>query len=245
MSNLIQFDFDNTPIRIIKKQGEPWFVANDVCAILGLANPRQALTALDDDEKADVSLTDTSSNGVKQSRTVNIISESGLYVLILRSRKATEKGTIQHKFRKWVTTEVLPTIRKTGTYTLNTPQPHAIHRTIDLLAAQMAYKNPVKTAIYAHLHRTFDVQSIAQIDPMLYGEVRMELARMEWMLRPYISCRRQIESHLVRSITQDQPEAVWSAIRQIEEAAYSVHGEFTAELDRLAPAALSYGEYSY
>lgn len=116
MSNLINFNFENQTVRVVEKQGEPWFVANDVCDVLGLTNPRQALTALDDDEKADVSLSYTSSNGVQQSRTVNIINESGLYVLILRSRKATEKGTVQHKFRKWVTSEVLPSIRKTGQY---------------------------------------------------------------------------------------------------------------------------------
>lgn len=116
MSNLINFNFENQTVRAVEKQGEPWFVANDVCDVLGLTNPRQALTALDDDEKADVSLSYTSSNGVQQSRTVNIINESGLYVLILRSRKATEKGTVQHKFRKWVTSEVLPSIRKTGQY---------------------------------------------------------------------------------------------------------------------------------
>ncbi len=122
MSNLINFNFENQTVRVVEKQGEPWFVANDVCDVLGLTNPRQALTALDDDEKADVSLSYTSSNGVQQSRTVNIINESGLYVLILRSRKATEKGTVQHKFRKWVTSEVLPSIRKTGSYALPTPQ---------------------------------------------------------------------------------------------------------------------------
>ena len=91
MSNLINFNFENQTVRVVEKQGEPWFVANDVCDVLGLTNPRQALTALDDDEKADVSLSYTSSNGVQQSRTVNIINESGLYVLILRSRKATDQ----------------------------------------------------------------------------------------------------------------------------------------------------------
>jgi prophage antirepressor-like protein len=122
MSNLINFNFENSPIRVVEKQGEPWFVANDVCEVLGIANARDALSRLDDDEKADVALTDISSNGVKQSRTVNIINESGLYILILRSRKATEKGTVQHKFRKWVTSEVLPSIHKTGSYSLPTPQ---------------------------------------------------------------------------------------------------------------------------
>lgn len=113
MSNLINFNFENSPIRVVEKQGEPWFVANDICGVLGLTNPRQALTAIDDDEKG-VILTDTLGGEQK----INIINESGLYILILRSRKATEKGTVQHKFRKWVTSEVLPSIRKTGSYTV-------------------------------------------------------------------------------------------------------------------------------
>lgn len=117
MSNLINFNFENSPIRVVEKQGEPWFVANDVCDVLGLTNPRQALTALDDDEKG-VILTDTLGGEQK----INIINESGLYILILRSRKATQQGTVQHKFRKWVTSEVLPSIRKTGSYALPTPQ---------------------------------------------------------------------------------------------------------------------------
>lgn len=115
MSNLINFNFENSPIRVVEKQGEPWFVANDVCDVLGLTNPRQALTALDDDEKG-VILTDTLGGEQK----INIINESGLYILILRSRKATQQGTVQHKFRKWVTSEVLPSIRKTGSYALPT-----------------------------------------------------------------------------------------------------------------------------
>ncbi len=133
MSNqVINFTFENLPVRIIDQKGDFWFVANDVCKILELTNPRQALTVLDDDEKADVSLTDISSNGVEQSRKVNIINESGLYALILRSRKAMQKGTVQHKFRKWVTSEVLPSIRKTGQYrhTISETQAHAISKAV-------------------------------------------------------------------------------------------------------------------
>lgn len=121
MTNSLQtFNFENLPIRIIDQNGGFWFVVNDVCEILQIANARDAISRLDDDEKADVALTDISSNGVEQSRKVNIINESGLYILILRSRKAMEKGTIQHKFRKWVTSEVLPSIRKTGSYSQKT-----------------------------------------------------------------------------------------------------------------------------
>lgn len=88
------------------EQGEPWFVAKDVCAILGLSNPRTSLALLDEDEKG-VHTMDTP-GGKQELTTVN---ESGLYSLILRSRKPEAKA-----FKRWVTSEVLPSIRKHGMY---------------------------------------------------------------------------------------------------------------------------------
>lgn len=108
-------------IRAVSINGNPWFSAKDVCDALRLTNSRMALKALDDDEKADVSLTYTSSNGVRQNRETNIISESGLYTLILRCRDAVTPGTIPYRFRKWVTSEVLPAIRQTGQYQHRAP----------------------------------------------------------------------------------------------------------------------------
>ena len=90
---------------------EPWFVAIDVCKALEINNSRMAIDRLDVDEKADVSLTDTSSNGVRQRRTFTIVSESGLYTLVLKSRKPEAKS-----FKRWITHEVIPSIRKHGGY---------------------------------------------------------------------------------------------------------------------------------
>lgn len=109
-------------IRAVSINGNPWFSAKDVCDALRLTNSRMALKALDDDEKADVSLTYTSSNGVTQNRETNVISESGLYTLILRCRDAVTPGTIPYRFRKWVTAEVLPAIRQTGQYQHRAPE---------------------------------------------------------------------------------------------------------------------------
>ena len=105
------FDFNGQDVRITDRNGNPWFIAKDVCDILGHSNSRKALLMLDDDEKADVTISYTSSNGVQQRRSANIINESGLYHLVFRSRLESAKT-----FRKWVTSEVLPQIRKTGTY---------------------------------------------------------------------------------------------------------------------------------
>lgn len=98
-------------IRTVSKNGEPWFVAVDVCKALDIGNNRQALNRLDDDEKADVILSDISSNGVLQKRTFSAVNESGLYALVLSSRKPDAK-----QFKRWITHEVIPSIRKHGAY---------------------------------------------------------------------------------------------------------------------------------
>ena len=95
-------------IRVIMRDGEPWFVAADVCRALDINNVSDAVARLDNDEKGFV-LTDTP--GGKQN--VSIISEPGLYALVLSSRKPEAKN-----FKRWVTHEVLPTIRKTGSYSV-------------------------------------------------------------------------------------------------------------------------------
>ena len=92
--------YKNSPVRIVEKGGEPWFVAKDVCDILALGNPRSSIALLDEDERGVHSM-DTPSG--KQE--MGIISEAGLYSLILRSRKPEAKA-----FKRWVTHEVLPSI---------------------------------------------------------------------------------------------------------------------------------------
>lgn len=108
--SIFNFESDSA-IRAIIVDGEPWFFASDVCRAIGIANHRDAVRKLDDDEKG-VGSIDTL-GGEQESV---IISESGLYTLILRCRDAVTPGTIPYRFRKWVTSEVLPQIRKTGHY---------------------------------------------------------------------------------------------------------------------------------
>lgn len=117
MQNAIStFQFtQNKNIRAFEKDGIAWFAAIDVCNALEISNHNDATSRLDDDEKSETEITD--SLGRKQK--IRTLSESGLFILILRSRKAMEKGTPQHTFRKWVTAEVLPAIRKTGGYQLS------------------------------------------------------------------------------------------------------------------------------
>ena len=104
-------------VRTVEKDGELWFVATDVCNALELGNSRQALTRLDDDEKGVIS-TDTH-GGKQEMATVN---EPGLYALVLGSRKPEAKA-----FKRWITHEVIPSIRKHGAY--------ATEETIDRMIA--------------------------------------------------------------------------------------------------------------
>ena len=96
-------------VRTVIKDGEPWFVAADVCKALEI--DATATRRLDEDEKSALRLTQTSSNGTEQGRDVTVISESGLYALVLGSRKPEAKA-----FKRWVTHDVIPAIRKTGGY---------------------------------------------------------------------------------------------------------------------------------
>ena len=93
-------------VRAVTLDGEPWFVAADVCRALGLGNSRQTLSYLDDDEKGVI--TSDTLGGKQEMSTIN---EPGLYSLILRSRKPEAKA-----FKRWITHEVIPAIRKTGGY---------------------------------------------------------------------------------------------------------------------------------
>lgn len=103
----LSFTFGDSPIRVVKDaNGEPLFVAVDVAKAIGIKNSRDALTALDDDQKADVGISYTSGK-----KTLAAVTESGLYQLIFSGRKEAAR-----KFSRWVTDEVLPQIRRTGSY---------------------------------------------------------------------------------------------------------------------------------
>lgn len=103
-------------VRVIERDGEPWFVAKDVCECLDLSNVSMAIDRLDEDEKSNISSTDIReivSNIEVSNRGINIVSESGLYSLVLGSRKPEAK-----LFKRWITHDVIPSIRKTGAYQL-------------------------------------------------------------------------------------------------------------------------------
>lgn len=108
-NQITRFDFHGANVRVLTdERDEPWFIAKDICDVLGLGNITEALRALDDDEKTNFRNSEVAQNG---GRAPLIVSESGFYKLVLRSRKPVAK-----EFQRWVTHEVLPSIRKHGGY---------------------------------------------------------------------------------------------------------------------------------
>lgn len=130
-SELVPFQFPATgqPVRTVTVDGQPWFVAGDVCAVLALGNPYSSLALLDDDEKG-LHIVETPGGPQR----VTIVNEPGLYSLILRSRKPEAKA-----FKRWITHDVLPAIRQTGSYAVapNFEVPRTLPEALRAYAAEV------------------------------------------------------------------------------------------------------------
>lgn len=111
MNQLQVFNFETNAIRAhVDEIGNPWWAAKDVCESLGLANVAKATSRIDEDERRVVTFSDVTG----RNQEMTFINESGLYSLVMRSNKDEAK-----RFKRWITSEVLPTIRKTGSFTLD------------------------------------------------------------------------------------------------------------------------------
>ncbi len=137
----IEFSFEGRAVRTAVKGGQTWFVAADVCAVLEHVNSRDAISRLDDDEKG-VAIIDT----LGGAQEMNIVNESGVYNLIFASRKPQAKA-----FRRWVTDEVLPSIRKTGRYQPGAGRAGAVQVTLPQPGRYVATVLPDGNL---HLHQT-------------------------------------------------------------------------------------------
>ncbi len=167
MANIIKptasqtFCFENVKIRVFGDQINPLFSVADVCEALQLANPTMAIKNLAPFEKTTVqvaipnpNVNDPKLNLGSFTREVNVVNESGLYTLILRSRNALKEGTLAYKFRLWVTNEVLPSIRKTGRYelprdTINVEEQYTIRKAVSANANRTGrHYNTVYNELY-------------------------------------------------------------------------------------------------
>lgn len=119
-SNLVPFQFEDKNIRVLMIDGNPWWFATDVCAVLEIGNTSDAISRLDPDERQKITDPDAkvSIEGSRINNLVNVVNEPGLYVLILGSRKPEAKV-----FKRWITHDVLPTLRNQGRYEI----PHVAH----------------------------------------------------------------------------------------------------------------------
>ncbi len=172
------FNFGDSQVRLIVRDGEPWFVANDVCTALGYANTSKAIgDHLDEDERSTITNSESRNGGGQ----LVIINESGLYALVLRSRKPEARN-----FAKWVTREVLPAIRKTGQYQQPAAQgnPEIDYTRISPAQAQ-DLREIVKAIVdakiqghgetWARFQNKFRVNSYLQLPASRYEEARAYL----------------------------------------------------------------------
>lgn len=137
MNNLpVLFNYENAQIRTFTKEDNTiWFVASDICHALGLTNVTKAVSRIEEDDFTSIQVTDS----IGRPQETKIINESGLYNLVLSSKKAEAK-----KFKKWITSEVLPEIRKTGSYNSKPAQPalpQNYEQALETLLASVKEKN--------------------------------------------------------------------------------------------------------
>jgi len=161
-------------VRAVMIGREPWFVAADVCEALTIANTARALSRLDADEKGVHTM-----NTLGGAQDLSVINESGLYSIILTSRKPEAKA-----FKKWVTSEVLPSIRKTGAYihqpamrpALTKEHWHAAYREMDSVARGWVFGEHDKNWIFNHMRVVFQVARVEDV-PDDQFDVMMQLIK--------------------------------------------------------------------
>ncbi|CAH3497253.1 Bro-N domain-containing protein [Klebsiella pneumoniae] len=217
MNALSVFSFqENHPVRVVLVNGEPWFVAVDVCKALGLTNPTKSVSALDEDEKQLFSGDSNFKLGSagKGAQSLIILNESGLYTLILRCRDAVKQGTTAWRFRKWVTNEVLPAIRKSGEYSYVEPAPKSAGEPLDWrqkeelrglindIAQSFRYHNAWKSGVWLALRRACRNPSPNPITvddlPAITAELRRILTSAETALDNMRTYEREFLREVVR-----------------------------------------------
>ena len=143
-------------IRVAEINGEPWFIAADVCRALEVKNGRDAIARLDEDEKNTVVLTD----GTPGNPNMAIINEAGLYALVLSSRKPEAKA-----FKRWVTHEVLPTIRQHGAYMTGATLERALNEPDFLISLATKLKAEREARKALEVENKVKDQQIAELKP--------------------------------------------------------------------------------
>lgn len=235
MTSLTQFTFHNEyNVRIIDLNGELWFVASDVASALDYPSASHVARNLDEDEKGIHNL-----YTLGGSQEMLIINESGLYSAILKSRKPEAK-----KFKKWVTSEVLPSIRKTGKYEapkpiekrnyINNNDMLNIKRLIWCCADHLDQKQSVSSAIWFSLRNVTGVPSPAKFEVEQLPVLANEFNRIISIIKPYLEARHECEEALIKRLFRDREDAQFLLAKLLDEMKEST-SEFNTALQKQLP----------
>jgi prophage antirepressor-like protein len=214
MNKLTIFNYEGNTVRTAMKDGNPWWVLKDVCSVLDIGNSRDVMARLDSDEKG-VDIIDTP--GGKQE--VSIINESGLYSVILVSRKPEAK-----KFKRWVTHEVLPSIRRHGLYATDEllANPDFLIQALQELKAERAKNAELTTTI------SIQEQQIAEMKPKAsYYDVVLnckDAVSITTIAKDYGKSGRWFNEYLHNLGVQFRQGKIWLLYQK-----YSQHGYTTTK----------------
>ena len=216
MNAIVPFTFGDQPVRVSDRDGEPWFVLADVCRVLDLKNVSDAAARLDPDERDDIGLTDA----IGREQATVVINEPGLYRLIFRSRKESAQ-----RFSKWVRSDVLPTIRRTGSYgapapALDLTDTATLHRLLldhtgrTLAADERIAEMQPKAEAMERLAKTEGSMAITDAAKALGVSPRKLFAWMEahsWIYRrtddgPWIGYQAKLDAKVIESKVHRQPQ---------------------------------------
>ena len=166
MNNMQVFDFKENVVRIISENNDPWFHAGDVCGALGYGNPRQAVESHVDED--DVQRLDTI-DALGRTQQANFVNESGVYALIFGSTKLEAKV-----FKRWVTHDILPALRKDGHYSIDSDTNTAIKQYLLFLRANKASGLPLTIAVehsrQAMRDRGINIDAILPMPPVAFSD---------------------------------------------------------------------------
>lgn len=206
------FSFGNHPITVINDADTLWFIAAEIVKAINLSNPSVSLKSLRPAERKKIIL---------QGRETNIISESGMYTLVLRSQDALKEGTAAFRFRVWVTDEVLPAIRKTGQYQC----PVAPKLTAQYLTVPHQYA--IQSAVAKRVHK--DDVSYQTVYQAL--KARFQVPKYTYILdKDFEAAVEFIRTCELRVPEKPQEEKAEAAPEQIEHKTYVVREDFLIRL---------------
>lgn len=151
-TDIVPFAFEGVQVRALTIDGEPWFVAKDVTAALGLGNGRDAVSRLDPDGVGNADVIDS----MGRTQTAATVNEAGLYELIFQSRVPAAR-----EFKRWVTHEVLPTIRRTGSYSIAPALPQSYAEALRELAATVEQNAALEAKVAKDAPKVLFADSVA------------------------------------------------------------------------------------